>query len=524
MSSSFTVQITAAERTNGRPTPSTRSSVYSHLQQYGVCILSDLIPSHIATTNYNQCLSEWNYIQAAQAPLSELYEGHLQNTVPRYAELAPRGPRRYSISTFQSPTLRNNPMLHTLMETALQPGGPSSCWSEETVISLPGAAEQRIHVDAGHLYDPHLTSSHLPCYHYSCFIALCDQTPLTGNTAFALGTHATHGGGWESTAHWEFPAATAFVDAYLKAGSCVIFDSRLYHRGRANTSNQVRPIYGLMYANSWFNSGTSYFGTTSLIQEREKGHLISWAEAACALKKEHEGTHAHKDIDFVALHASQLTHISVPNCLWNCVAQKMRDRNSIVIDAHRTFSLGIVAGEGDGRILDIVANRKVRAFEDIFIVEHAWTWQEGGLSSARVALSKRESAESGTNQNRLLHAVWGTTLPMRNWKEGVDVEESQIECVMQRVQNVYQSYAVGGEEGAATWCYFVPDLLGCHLQEVGGGSGEKAQKDPNVCLSPAFVDVRTGVACSFLFPIRDIAEGEVVRIPTGSRASLAPKV
>ena len=62
--------------------------------------------------------------------------------------------------------------------------------------------------------------------------------------------------------------------------------------------------------------------------------------------------------------------------------------------------------------------------------------------------------------------------------------------------------------------------------EASGGVNEDQDGELckcNVVLSPAFVDVRTGVACSIIFPIRDIAEGEVVRLPSRSRASLAPK-
>jgi len=69
------------------------------------------------------------------------------------------------------------------------------------------------------------------------------------------------------------PDPNSFVDAYLKAGSCVVFDSRLYHFGRANVSAKPRPIYGLMYSNVWYNSGTSYFGSKSIIEDRKNGYL-----------------------------------------------------------------------------------------------------------------------------------------------------------------------------------------------------------------------------------------------------------
>ena len=196
------VNITSIEQTTNLSIQTTKQ-ILTALQTNGVCILENLVDSETANTNYNKCIQEWNDITTAQAGLQELYEGIFQNVVPRYSELAPRGPKRYSISTFHSPKLRANAILSNIMTQALSMGGKSSCFSEETVISLPGSDEQRVHVDAGHLYDPYETKP-LPCYHYSCFIALCDQTGETGNTCFSLGSHLTHGGGHESKEYWNY--------------------------------------------------------------------------------------------------------------------------------------------------------------------------------------------------------------------------------------------------------------------------------------------------------------------------------
>ena len=115
------------------------------------------------------------------------------------------------------------------------------------IISCPGATEQRIHVDAPHLFDPKTVGCFLPAHHYSCFIPLVSQTQATGNTAFVLGSHATHRGGYESHGQ-AFPGNSEFVDVYAQAGSVVIFDCRIYHRGRANLGEAIRPLFGLMFS------------------------------------------------------------------------------------------------------------------------------------------------------------------------------------------------------------------------------------------------------------------------------------
>jgi hypothetical protein len=531
-----TFPISDLERTHG-PSLETTQQVLSSLQKDGVCVLQHLIPKDIASKNYERCIEEWTSIEQAQKPLKEMYEGHLQEVVPRYAELAPRGPRRYSISTFQSSELKSNVVIKHLLANALQSGGKSHCFSEETVISLPGSDQQRVHVDAGHLYDPHLFTP-LPAYHYSCFIALCDQTSATGNTAFSLGSHRTHGGGHEAKSHWEYPKMNTFVDAYLEAGSCVIFDSRLYHMGRPNRSESPRPIYGLMYSNVWYQAGTSYFGTNSIRQERAEGRLISWEESVAQDKVQPE------DSTFILQHASQLQHLSIPNVLWSSVASKFRSTEHPVLDAQDVFALGIVnddimhgtstscSGVGSTS-LDVVATKSIHAFEGVWLIQHIWTWQDG-MEEADRALS---------NDDGLLAAVCGTVLPMQ--------QEHVVAAAVNKVCELAQCYSVasGNENEETVQCWFLVDALGCHLREASifqpsrvdgkdAGAGDEGVGEAsggvnedqdgelckcNVVLSPAFVDVRTGVACSIIFPIRDIAEGEVVRLPSRSRASLAPK-
>jgi len=244
----FTRALTADELSSDALAPETLAFALGALDEHGVVVLRKLIAPADAVAERARFEAAWATVAAAMAPLAPMWEGHLQDVVPRFAEVAPRGPRRYSISTFRSAAMRQNALVVQLMGASpMAQGGASGCWSEETVVSLPGATEQRVHVDAGHLYDPKQHGV-LPAYHYSVFISLVDQDSTTGNTAFALGTHRSRGGGHESQPHWDMPGRDEFVDAYLKAGDSVIFDSRLYHFGRANSGTEMRPIYGLMYS------------------------------------------------------------------------------------------------------------------------------------------------------------------------------------------------------------------------------------------------------------------------------------
>ena len=105
--------------------------------------------------------------------------------------------------------------------------------------------------------------------------------------------------------------------------------------------------------------------------------------------------------------------------------------------------------------------------------------------------------------------------------------ELRVASAMEKVRELAQAYSVAsGGSAPPVQRWFLLDTLGCHLREAASstsaGVGVGGEEECNVILSPAFVDVRTGFACSMLFPIRDMEEGELARLPSRSRASLAP--
>lgn len=104
-------------------------------------------------------------------------------------------------------------------------------------LSMPGAEKQRYHQDG-----PHLTTQYQkPCHAINVFIPLVDLTEDNGPTEFCLGSHML--GSEELDEEFlETPMVTA--------GTPVIFDYRLGHRGLANASANCRPIVYCTYAAS----------------------------------------------------------------------------------------------------------------------------------------------------------------------------------------------------------------------------------------------------------------------------------
>ena len=102
-------------------------------------------------------------------------------------------------------------------------------------LSLPGAETQSYHQDGLHL----TTQYQKPCHAINVFVPLIDLQMKSGPTEFCLGTHILGQEDYDE----------AFLETPLvKAGTPVIFDYRLGHKGLANTSDSCRPILYCTYA------------------------------------------------------------------------------------------------------------------------------------------------------------------------------------------------------------------------------------------------------------------------------------
>jgi hypothetical protein len=102
-------------------------------------------------------------------------------------------------------------------------------------LSNPGAEAQVYHQDG-----PHLSKQHQrPCHAVNVFVPLIDLTLRNGPTEFVSGSHIL---GYDTFDR------SKVVTPEVPAGTPIIFDYRLGHRGLANTSNVCRPIVYCTYA------------------------------------------------------------------------------------------------------------------------------------------------------------------------------------------------------------------------------------------------------------------------------------
>lgn len=132
-------------------------------------------------------------------------------------------------------TLAAHPIAVQVMKELLGP--ELQCAFFHTNTALPGSGTQPVHRDTGHLMGvPH------PVATLVLNVPLCDFTIENGATEVWPGTHLTLGPVDETRAA-EFPSTRTTVPA----GSLILRDMRMWHRGMPNNADYPRTMFAIVY-------------------------------------------------------------------------------------------------------------------------------------------------------------------------------------------------------------------------------------------------------------------------------------
>jgi len=224
------MQLTATELETNRLSPATLEYAVSQVRNNGYVLFERVVaPDLIADMR-------WNFIR--------LLEAHVQRTDPN------RGANRYQmhlpfVPPFSDPRVITSPFVLPVVEALV--GEDCICHYFASDTPLPGSDYQPVHPDIYQLFPESgaVTSPYSVVVNIPLVDAREDNGPLE---IWPGGTH-----------HYvaqpaDVPRLAADMQSLrmiMPAGSIVIRDSRMWHRGTPNRSAEPRPNFTLIYSRFW---------------------------------------------------------------------------------------------------------------------------------------------------------------------------------------------------------------------------------------------------------------------------------
>ncbi|MBO7742759.1 phytanoyl-CoA dioxygenase family protein [Paenibacillus sp. MWE-103] len=164
---------------------------------------------------------------------------------------------------FNDPSILEHPIAMAIIDGVLGPYSKISYFASDT--PMPGSDYQAVHCDINPLF-PEL-SVPLPPFSLVLNIPLVDTTEENGPLEVWPGGTHLHGDranqdtlGGVVNPHMHIVRASQYMHSekvYMSAGSIVIRDIRMWHRGTPNRSDYRRTNIALIYNRDWYGSGYS---------------------------------------------------------------------------------------------------------------------------------------------------------------------------------------------------------------------------------------------------------------------------
>lgn len=220
------------------------------------------------------------------------------------------------------------------------------------VFSKPGSSAQEWHADSLHLYEVP-TPAHL----LNVLMILDDITMEMGPTEFAPGSQ-------QLTNHRSNPRVKADEVVYqfatnspeaigmegddltfqtpLPAGSVVVFDDRILHRGGANASDVNRYVAYFSYKRPWFIDETHFEATRSIYDPPQVGAAVGGdgeSDLAVGVREQYTAIGRHSD----AVFCDGASGSQVPECVVEAMVGQLHDGSANVGGYYDTSELALNA-------------------------------------------------------------------------------------------------------------------------------------------------------------------------------------
>lgn len=171
---------------------------------------------------------------------------------------------------FNSPDFYAVPAIYRLVQKVLD--DDFLLMTVAVAYAEPGSLPQHVHRDVPLLFPAHKINGALPAASITVGLPLIDTDDRARGTEFQLGSHRLNS------------SNATFLHTSTRKGDCIVWDSRVMHRGRANTSGVARPMILFYFQRPWFFNFRNYsqdaeVKITDIALERvptQYRHLFDW--------------------------------------------------------------------------------------------------------------------------------------------------------------------------------------------------------------------------------------------------------
>jgi len=237
------VQLSADDVTNGRLADELLREALRQLRDTGLVVLEGV------------------YARDWVARLRVAYEEELQRHIAARGGLDAINAKSFGknhlglhlplVPPFSDPAIVANPIAVQVMSAAL--GDDLRCSFYHSNTAYPGSAYQPIHRDVPPLFGAEL-SVPTPVVHVVLNVPLCDFTLENGSTEVWPGSHLivdTAQGEGRGDVLAQRVEGWPAMRTNIPAGSIVIRDLRMWHRGMPNNSHEARTMLAIVYQRGW---------------------------------------------------------------------------------------------------------------------------------------------------------------------------------------------------------------------------------------------------------------------------------
>lgn len=229
---SLLIALTETERTDQKLSDETLRRAVDLVRVDGYVVLERVLDSTLVETLHGEFL--------------RVLEHHIARTDPN------RGTNRYQMhlpfaAPFNAETLIANPFALSILDALL--GADAVCHYFASDTPLPGSDYQPVHSDIALLFPE--TNLALPAYSVVLNIPLVDFTLENGPLEiWPGGTHLFPGG----IDMRDLAPRMNATPCLMPAGSMLLRDMRMWHRGTPNRSQAPRPNLAMIYSRPWLKT------------------------------------------------------------------------------------------------------------------------------------------------------------------------------------------------------------------------------------------------------------------------------